>query len=261
MICAPTTVSPAAAGAIAPARTYAIGSNASGYANLRQGPGLGWTILAQIPQGTKGIQQTGDCVPSDDGKTRDRWCPVTWNGYRGHVSLTNLQAEDQSVTTGSEDSTTFTVSSNPSGYANMRRGPGLGWEVVTKIPEGTQGLRPAGTCVASDDGSTRDRWCPVSWNGFNGHVSMTNLMNAQAKSAGASSGRTYTIGTNSLGFANMRQGPGLGWPVVSQIPKGARDVRQRGDCVASDDGITKDRWCLVTWGSYTGHVSATNLQD
>ena len=181
---APTTVSPAAAGAIAPSRTYAIGSNASGYANLRQGPGLGWTILAQIPQGTKGIQQAGDCVPSDDGKTRDRWCPVTWNGYRGHVSLTNLQAEDQSVTTVPVDSTTFAVSSNPSGYANMRRGPGLGWEVVTKIPEGTQGLRPAGTCVASDDGSTRDRWCPVSWNGFNGHVSMTNLVNAQAKSEG-----------------------------------------------------------------------------
>jgi hypothetical protein len=59
--------------------------------NLRNGPGIRHDIIAELPKGTL-LRQTGDCVHSDDGVTRDPWCKVDWNGTPGWASSSGLEA-------------------------------------------------------------------------------------------------------------------------------------------------------------------------
>lgn len=57
-----------------------------GYINLREGPGLDWTVIAQIPTGeTISVDEAG-CKPGSDGKTTFPFCPVAWNGRNGWAS-------------------------------------------------------------------------------------------------------------------------------------------------------------------------------
>ena len=51
---------------------------------------------------------------------------------------------------------------------------------------------------------------------------------------------------------HMRAGPGIGYPVVTTIPEGAK-IEIHG-CLADRD------WCDVTWDGYRGWVSAHYLQ-
>lgn len=66
-----------------------------GVANMRQGPGIGWPIVAKVPAGTRGLRRTGPCQDRDDGKTQRPWCPFVWNGARGFISTLNLETPDQ----------------------------------------------------------------------------------------------------------------------------------------------------------------------
>lgn len=61
-----------------------------GYLNLRSGPGDAHSILSRIPSGTKGLSQTGPCVPADD-QAKYPFCPIEWNGQRGWVSSGGLE--------------------------------------------------------------------------------------------------------------------------------------------------------------------------
>ena len=61
-----------------------------GQLNLRDGPGIGHGDIAKIPAGAT-LRQTGPCVRSDDGKTRDPWCKVEWNGMTGWASSSGLE--------------------------------------------------------------------------------------------------------------------------------------------------------------------------
>ena len=75
----------------------------------------------------------------------------------------------------SGDEMEFIVARNVGGYANLRKGPGLQWPIVTQIPEGARGLKRTGPCVKSDEESEY-RWCPIAWNGMAGLVSTSNLI-------------------------------------------------------------------------------------
>lgn len=58
--------------------------------NLRNGPGKWHGSVAEIPAGAT-LRQAGPCVRSDDGKTRDPWCKVEWNGRTGWASSSGLE--------------------------------------------------------------------------------------------------------------------------------------------------------------------------
>jgi hypothetical protein len=71
--------------------TFRVISEVSdGKLNLRDGPGIRHGIIAEIPAGAL-LRQIGACVHSDDGKTRDPWCEVDWNGTKGWASSSGLE--------------------------------------------------------------------------------------------------------------------------------------------------------------------------
>jgi S1-C subfamily serine protease len=63
------------------------------------------------------------------------------------------------------------------------------------------------------------------------------------------------------GFANMRSGPGVAWPVVAKIPVGETGLRRQQPCKAPDDGRTKFPWCPLVWRGASGYVSLANLES
>jgi len=74
----------------------------------------------------------------------------------------------------------FRVASDVSeGILNMRNGPGRRHEVVTSIPAGSDNVQQVGSCVESDDGASRHRWCNVEWNGRVGWVSSSGLRSSR----------------------------------------------------------------------------------
>jgi hypothetical protein len=62
-----------------------------GYLNLRIGPGQDQAVLAKIPAGTRGVYETGACVPPKDHISSYPFCPVDWDGLRGWVSSNGLE--------------------------------------------------------------------------------------------------------------------------------------------------------------------------
>jgi len=76
-----------------PKQTYTVSSSASGgVLNMRAGPGTRHPIVVGIPVGAKGITG-GNCRPSDDGKSQNKWCRVEWRGFKGWASSCCLVAE------------------------------------------------------------------------------------------------------------------------------------------------------------------------
>lgn len=64
----------------------------------------------------------------------------------------------------------------------------------------------------------------------------------------------------SLGYLNMRGGPGTNYPAVTQIPAGSNGVRLTNKCVTPADGASKHAFCLVEWGGKRGWVSINGLE-
>lgn len=65
--------------------------------NLRNGPGIRHSIVAEMPAGVF-VRQAGACVHSDDGVTHDPWCKVGWNGTKGWASTSGLERVQTSQT-------------------------------------------------------------------------------------------------------------------------------------------------------------------
>jgi SH3-like domain-containing protein len=57
----------------------------------------------------------------------------------------------------------------------------------------------------------------------------------------------------------MRKGPGQRHKLVVSIPAGSGGVVGTGRCSAPDDGMSRHKWCEVTWKGYRGWVSKGGL--
>jgi hypothetical protein len=64
----------------------------------------------------------------------------------------------------------------------------------------------------------------------------------------------------SLGFLNLRSGPGQDQKVLVRIPAGSTGVVMRGRCVAPKDSTSAYPFCLVEWNGYEGWVSSNGLE-
>lgn len=106
-------------------RWFTIGINTLGYANMRNGPGLTWDVVTQIPEGTEGVERIGACVPPDDGKTINMWCPVAWNGFKGMVSATNLVGGDESEEVATTTKSNTSPPPAPSAKGTVSTGTGF----------------------------------------------------------------------------------------------------------------------------------------
>jgi tetratricopeptide (TPR) repeat protein len=69
------------------AEEYKIDDNAAGgYLNIRNGPGVGHSIVGHIPAGTNGVEVKTCQSPDDDGRSTKLWCQVEWSGLSGWAS-------------------------------------------------------------------------------------------------------------------------------------------------------------------------------
>src|SRR5262249_2840929 len=64
----------------------------------------------------------------------------------------------------------------------------------------------------------------------------------------------------SLGYLNLRSGPGQSYGVVTRIPAGADGVVLGGRCVNARDGKSAYPFCTVTWRGHVGWVSSNGLE-
>ena len=64
----------------------------------------------------------------------------------------------------------------------------------------------------------------------------------------------------SLGYLNLRSGPGQDQKVLVRIPAGSTGVVMRGRCVAPKDNASAYPFCLVEWNGYEGWVSSNGLE-
>ena len=64
-----------------------------GVMNMRSGPSQNAPLIAAVPVGERGLQQAGECRPSDDGLGQAEWCYVQWRGSVGWISSSGLMQE------------------------------------------------------------------------------------------------------------------------------------------------------------------------
>lgn len=182
-------------------------SVASGPLRLRSGPGLGYSVLANLPVGTRLeiIDNGGDA----DGYT---WVEV----WVGSLELTGFVASEflvkESEPAGGAD---FQVGANvvTSAAVNLRRGAGLGFPIIVTLWNGAP-VTITGTPVAAN-GYT---WYPVRTGyGTNGWLADAFL------SAGIVPSPAFPVGSSVVTTAalNLRSGAGLNYPVVVTLWSGA----------------------------------------
>jgi uncharacterized caspase-like protein len=61
------------------------------------------------------------------------------------------------------------------GYLNLRTGPGQNYQLVGRIPAGSNGVAVTGQCSSPKDGLSGFPFCQVEWNGLRGWVSSNGL--------------------------------------------------------------------------------------
>jgi hypothetical protein len=64
----------------------------------------------------------------------------------------------------------------------------------------------------------------------------------------------------SLGYLNLRSGPGQDQKIVARIPAGSTGVVMTGSCIAPRDGSSAYPFCMVEWNGLQGWVSSSGLE-
>ena len=189
-------------------------ASSDGYANFRTGPGTKHSIIAPLNNGTK-LE-----VISKTGSWYYVHCPAK-KAY-GYVSanLVKLTAASAESTTPAQNAASVKSSD---GFANLRKGPGTNYGVVTKLYNGTE------VEIVSSSGN----WSRVNVPSTNqyGYV-YTKLLKTAAASATAKPSQTvkpaetakpaagaYVTGkiNSSDGYANLRTGPGTKNSVMAKL--------------------------------------------
>lgn len=119
-------------------------------ANVRSGPSPKWPVVAVIPAGGE-----VDVLNCGQGWRR-AWCEVKYGDVRGFVNAGTL------APSGRNDVIVAPVVTND--LANLRKGPGSNWSVLTVIPAST----PVNVHYCSN--TWHGDWCKVSFAGLTGFV-------------------------------------------------------------------------------------------
>ncbi len=126
--------------------------------NLRQGPGLGYSVVATVSDGTY-LTYNGERSTDDRGVV---WFSVRYQGGNCWISSNNSRIAGSGG--GSSDGSTYVVVTTD---IYLRRGPGLGYDTITTVPEG-KSLTYTGRAEADSRGVV---WYSVRYQGGNGWVS------------------------------------------------------------------------------------------
>ena len=201
--------------------------------NMRVAGGTWHRVLLTIPKGTTltPIQSTGS------------WTKVSYGGQTGWVHNGYLQKA--STSSSAEKPTTVipsAVTAQTKANLNLRSSKSTKTTVLLTIPKGKT------VTVLSVEGS----WSKVKYGSKTGYVANTYLTTSGAAtptipSTGQSINQQFTTTAN----LNVRQGAGVGYPLVTTIPNGTvvKATKQSGS------------WYYVTYNGKSGYVSAGYLKQ
>lgn len=229
----------------------------SGPLRLRSGPGLTFSVLAELPVGTRmEIIDTGAVA---DGYT---WAKVWVSSLdkTGYVAREFIAKETVAPVSGTFPiGSTVHVDSSTGGNVNLRSGPGLSFSVVKIIPNGTTGTVLSGETYA--DGYS---WVKVSMLGAAGWMAARCLESGTGTTTPPPAtpttgvfpiGSTVYVDSSTGGAVNLRSGPGLSYAVVKFIPNGTSGTVLSGETAA--DGYS---WVQVSMLGATGWLVARCLE-
>lgn len=203
--------------------------------HLRQAASTSSASLGKLRNGT-----TAKILGVSNG-----WVKVNYGSKTGYLSgdYVTVVASDSTGSSSSGSSGT-TASSNiqvtSSGRLNMRKGPGTSYAVVTKLNRGTV------VKLLSTEGS----WYQVSYGSYTGYISAEygKATTSEVSSGGTTNTGSYDgIQVTSSGNLNMRKNASTSTSILTKLRSGA---------VAKLLG-TEGNWYKVSYGSYTGYVSAS----
>ncbi|WP_251130797.1 SH3 domain-containing protein [Exiguobacterium sp. s157] len=238
---APTTVKPAATPA-----TSRTGTVTTAALNMRLAAGTWHQVLVTIPKG-----QTLTPI-----QTSGAWTKVSYGGKTGWVHNGYLTTSSVKPAAPITPTPTTPAAPAPSSNAtvttaalNMRAAAGTWHQVLVTIPKG-QTLTPIQTSGA---------WTKVSYGGKTGWVHNGYLTNSSVKPTTPSTptkpaapqeqsiNQSYVTTAN----LNVRQGPGIGYALVTSIPNGTtvKATKQIGT------------WVYVTHNGKSGYVSTGYLKQ
>lgn len=190
------------------------------YLNMRSGPGTGYDIITTMPSGAS-VSVTG---ASEAG-----FYPVTYNGLSGYaagewLSIGGSAAPSAPVTNDGATGTAYVHS----GALNLRSGPGLGYSIITVMPDS------ASVQLTGEQGNG---FYGVVYRGMSGYASADWLTVGSAPAPTPSnpgSGST-PVGDSVVGSAtvtayalNVRSGPSTGYSIVSTVVSG-QSIEIMGD--------------------------------
>ena len=203
--------------------------------NARLGPGLAYDVITTLPQGTR-----ANIIGVDP---RGEWYQVEISGLDIpvwiHQSLATVEGSLASVPTVSAEELAKLPISGATGsrpiaiiqpeVMNVRIGPGIDYDVLTTLPQGTQvkvvGIDPNSDWLLVElDGLTSLGWvyrdlvqvdCPL--------VNVLRITETEISQTPAALTQTYAL------FAYS--GPGLAYDIVATIPRGTwAEIIAVGDC-------------------------------
>ena len=165
------------------------------YVNLRKGPGTNYSVLFTIPKGS-----TVTVLDNSD----DDWAKVkTSSGTQGYCSKEYLQ-----ISSSGGGSSTTTTTAKTTDYVNLRKGPGMNYDVIVTLAIGT-------TVTVLDD-SNKD-WVKVrTASGLQGYCSREYLVFSDDTKPEPEE-KEYIKTTAGV---NFRTGPGMNYSVIRVLPAG-----------------------------------------
>jgi uncharacterized protein YgiM (DUF1202 family) len=222
-----------------------------GSLNVRRGPGTGYGVILQIPNGsTVSVIEKGT-----------KWTQITYDSTTtGYVMTSFLRFNDTVITptaaptaivSGGE---TAYVSCADGGSLNLRVSPMSGAKILTRVPNG------AALTVTRVDG----KWCYTTYNGTSGYVmssflyfvttpvvTATPAVTAVPTAVPTSSGNAQSAKVQPAngGSLNLRRQPQSGNNVIAQIPYGT---------VLSVTPVDTT-WCYTTYNGNSGYVMSKFL--
>ncbi|MBU1878799.1 MAG: SH3 domain-containing protein, partial [Chloroflexi bacterium] len=252
----PVTPTPTT-GPVFPVGSWVMVSSPDGRLNIRQGPGLGYAVVAVLNNGTR-LRILGGPVPADSAS----WYEVTDEAgkVRGWCEGRYLVSTTPPATITPTIGPVFPVGSwvqvsSPSGRLNIRQGPGTNYAVIAVANNGTR-LRIVGgpTVVGGvpwyevvNDPQTYQGWCSGQYLTPVGPPPPTITPTSQPDFPPG----TWVLVSSPDGQLNIRSGPGSQYSILRSVPNGTRLRVVQGPTwvegapwyLVTDEGQTFTGWC------------------
>ena len=197
--------------------------------NVRRGPGLNYEVITTVPEGTRGSIYGRD--PADD------WFQVQIEGIDGMVwiyqDLTTVEGSIDGVRILAQweiDLIPFAgdgpLAITTPEILNVRSGPGLTYDILTTVPQGTQatiiGIGPNAEWYKVRLGVLSEpAWIYAGLTTVTGSLASVKQY-TQAEIDGIATGTTNPIAVTIPAIMNVRSGPGTQYDVVTTVTQGTR---------------------------------------